>query len=268
MGTTGDAWEARSGMRAVDVLSTRELFGLEVVAEGAGVVTKALTQALDAGEQCDVAFLNAHAVNVAARDPEFARALGRCLLLNDGVGIDVASRWVHREPFPENLNGTDFVPGFLAAVERPLRLYLLGGRPGVAEAAAQTLARVAPQHTVVGTAHGFFEQDAADGVVRAVASARADVLLVAMGNPVQEKFVDRHRDALGVPVTFSVGALLDFLGGRVERAPGWLRGARSEWVWRLVQEPRRMWRRYLVGNVVFLLRVVRQSRTVVASRRD
>ncbi len=255
-GTAEHAGRESRGVKAVDVLATRDLFGHAVVAEGGDALVKVFTQVLDVGERCDVAFLNAHASNVAARDPEFSRVLNGFVLLNDGLGVDLASRWAHGESFPENLNGTDFVPRFLASVDRPLRIHLLGGRPGVAEAAARKLALVAPQHVVVGTRHGYFSQREAARVVEEVSRSRADVLLVAMGNPVQEKFVHQHRDALGVPLTFSVGALLDFLAGGVDRAPDWVQWARSEWAWRLAQEPRRLWRRYLVGNAVFLLRTV------------
>ncbi|WP_319804479.1 WecB/TagA/CpsF family glycosyltransferase [Nocardioides malaquae] len=241
-------------------LPVRDVMGVEVVAVPAADVVAHLARALDEGRRLAVAFLNAHASNVAASQPRFARALDEALVLNDGVGVDLASRRLHGSPFPENLNGTDFVPRLLAELVEPRRLFLLGGRPGVAEAAAEVLAQRAPQHRVVGTRDGYFTDDEAAAVAAEVAASGAEVVLVAMGNPRQELFVAEHGAATGATLLLSVGALLDFLSGRVERAPARVQRWRLEWVYRLALEPGRMWRRYLVGNVRFLLRLARTPR--------
>lgn len=247
--------------QARESLPVRDVMGVDVVAASAGTVVDHLAAALHARRRVAVAFLNAHASNVAAHDPAFARALDAALVLNDGVGVDLASRWVHGASFPENLNGTDFVPRLLADLEEPRRLFLLGGKPGVAEAAAQALGRLAPQHVVVGVRHGYFADGEAAGVAAEVAATGAEIVLVAMGNPRQELFVAEHGAATGATLLLSVGALLDFLSGQVERAPEWMQKWRVEWVYRLALEPGRMWRRYLVGNAQFLLRLARTARS-------
>lgn len=241
-------------------LPLRDILGVPVVAAPGDEVVAHLAGELAAGRRTEVAFLNAHASNLAAADDSFASALRRATVLNDGAGVDLASRHLHGAPFPENLNGTDFVPRLLGGLTQPRRVFLLGAAPGVAEAAAEELARLCPQHRVVGVHHGFFADHEASAVARRVAQAQAEVLLVAMGNPRQELFVAEHGAATGAILLVSVGALLDFLSGRVERAPRWVRRLRLEWVYRLAIEPRRMWRRYLVGNVRFLVALARVRR--------
>lgn len=241
-------------------LPVRDVMGIGVVAATTGEVVAHLAQELTDGRRAQVAFLNAHASNLAATQPEFAAALRGATVLNDGIGVDLASRWQHGAPFPDNLNGTDFVPRLLAELSEPRRLFLLGGAPGVAEEAAAVLQRFAPQHRVVGVHHGYFAPTASADVAAQVAASGAEVLLVAMGNPRQELFVADHGEATGALLLVSVGALLDFLAGRVSRAPGWVQRLRLEWVHRLLLEPSRLWRRYLVGNAVFLTRLVRQPR--------
>lgn len=242
-------------------LAVRDIMGVEVVVATSDDVVDRLAQALDEGPAAQVAFLNSHASNLAAQDPAFAKVLRDCMVLNDGIGVDLASRRLHAAPFPENLNGTDFVPKLLAELTVPRRIYLLGGEAGVAERAAEAITQTAPHHQVVGVRNGFFDVADERGVANAIAAVRAEVVLVALGNPKQELFVAEHAVAMGAPLVISVGALLDFLSGRVRRAPEWMQRWRLEWIFRLALEPGRMWRRYLVGNVRFLLRLARTPKT-------
>jgi len=203
-----------------------------------------------------VAFANAHCINVAARRADYRAALAGFLVLPDGIGVDIASRWLHGATFPDNLNGTDFVPRLLETAEGPWRVALLGGEPGVAEAAAARFAARFPQHRFHAVRDGFFAPGTeTDGVLAALREWRADLLLVATGVPRQELFIAAHVGAREAPVALGVGALLDFTAGRVSRAPEAVRVLRAEWLWRLAQEPRRLFARYLLGNPQFLARV-------------
>lgn len=172
-------------------------------------------------------------------------------IVNDGIGMDLGARLVHGRRFAGNLNGTDLLPALCASAPRPLRFFLLGGRPGVAEAAARTLRGKHGQH-VVGLADGYEGRAAAGAALPAmIRDSRADVLLVAFGNPLQEEWILQHADATGVPLVFGVGALLDFLAGNARRAPPWVRRCRMEWLYRLSREPRRLLRRYSWDLLVF-----------------
>ncbi|UVK43717.1 WecB/TagA/CpsF family glycosyltransferase [Mesorhizobium sp. AR07] len=206
-----------------------------------------------------VSFLNAHNANIAYTEPVFAEALDDFLILPDGIGVDLAAKLLYGTPFPDNLNGTDFVPAFLQASTAPLTVGLLGATRANAEAASVKLAALAVQHRFVVIHDGFFSAAEEAGVIDRIEDLRPDVLLVAMGVPRQELWIARHIDARHCTLPIAVGALLDFLSGAVPRAPLWMRQLRLEWLFRLAVEPSRLWRRYVVGNPLFLLRVVRQK---------
>ena len=209
-------------------------------------------------EQAAIAFANAHGLNVASENAEFREALQNSRVFNDGIGVDIASRLLYGSPFPENLNGTDFGPSYLRATRHRYRIFLLGAKPGTAERAAQRLSALCPQHAFVGCHHGHFETGELGEIIDLVRHSKADVLLVAMGNPKQELFIHKHLAATGCVVGMGVGALFDFLAGNVPRAKPWIQRWRLEWVYRLAQEPQRLARRYLVGNPLFLMRIARQ----------
>ncbi|MGH6825804.1 WecB/TagA/CpsF family glycosyltransferase [Methyloceanibacter sp.] len=205
-----------------------------------------------------VAFANAHTLNVAAGNPAFRLALQNALVFNDGLGVDIASRILYGSAFPENLNGTDFVPNYLRRTKHRYRIYLLGAKPGIAERAAHRLSASYPQHTIVGCHHGHFDAAETSKIAELIRRSKADIVLVAMGNPKQELFIKNHLAATSCALGIGVGALFDFVAGDVPRAPLWVQGSRLEWVYRLLQEPSRLAGRYLIGNPLFLMRIFGQ----------
>jgi len=171
--------------------------------------------------------------------------LSSFLVLNDGVAVDVARRLLSGSPFPANLNGTDFIPALLDRVPAGSRTFLFGGRPEVvAEASGILEARHAIEICGHRSGFGYDEEE----VVAAINASRADIILVALGNPRQERWIADNRARLDAPLLIGVGALLDFVSGAIPRAPMWLRRARLEWLYRLVLEPRRLVRRYTVDT--------------------
>jgi alpha-1,3-mannosyltransferase len=206
-----------------------------------------------------VAFANAHALNIAAIDETFCAVLKRCLVMNDGIGVDAASQILFGARFPQNLNGTDFTPYYLQNTRNTYRIFFLGSSSGVAErAAARLMAMCGGRHQIAGCQNGYSRAGDTMGIVAKIAASGADVLLVAMGNPLQELWLADHLETTGCRLGIGVGALFDFLSGDVSRAPNWVRAARLEWCYRLAREPGRLWRRYIVGNPVFLMRVLGQ----------
>jgi alpha-1,3-mannosyltransferase len=203
-----------------------------------------------------VGFCNAHTVNLAAHDEQLVDALRTFLVLNDGVGVDLASRLLYGRPFPDNLVGTDFVPRLLDASQHELTIFLLGSAEGVANKAAAALQKRYPRHRIVGTHHGFFTDAEGDRIVRAIASASPDLILIGMGQPRQELWA-REKLAQLPAVTMCVGAFLEFTAGTVRRAPLWMRSVGLEWLFRLALEPRRLGHRYVRGNLEFVARLLR-----------
>ncbi len=180
-------------------------------------------------------------------------------VLPDGIGLQIGCR-MRGLALAANVNGTDLFPRLCERAARDgLSLFLLGARPGVAEAVADNMRRRYPELIVAGARHGYFAPSEESDLIARINASGARILLVAFGVPRQELWLAEHRDRLRPPVRMGVGGLFDFYSGRIPRAPLWLREIGLEWTWRLAQEPGRMWRRYLLGNPLFLYRVWRQA---------
>lgn len=246
--------------------------GLEIPYTSRAKAIAAIDRSLEGAGQIRVAFCNANTMLQALTSSDYARDFRHFLVLNDGVGVDICSKILNGRRFAENLNGTDFTPAFLRETRHSLRIFLLGGRPGVAEEAAAKFAADHPRHTIVGTHDGYFEDERAVEIIGEINRSGADLVLVAFGNPRQERFVAAHAGDIAAPVILMVGALFDFTAGRVVRAPALIRALRAEWVFRLAQEPRRLGRRYTIDVVRFLVTVMqlrsrRKAAPTVVQRR-
>ena len=206
---------------------------------------------------------NVDHVVLAERDLDFRAAYAAAALsLADGQPVVWASHLLGH-PVPEKVSGSDLVwPLMERAAARGWRVFLLGAGPGVAEEAARRL-RERPGVNVAGTAAPFLTARGGDGegaaeAAAAIRAARPHLVLVAFGAPKQELWMSRNAGALAPAVLLGVGASVDFLAGRVRRAPRWISRAGLEWLWRLLKEPRRLWRRYLVDDPGFVLILGRQ----------
>lgn len=202
-----------------------------------------------------VFYVNVHSVNVAADDQEYGRLLESAdIVYCDGTGVRVAARCLG-ETIPERMTGADWIHDLARlCVTHDHSIYLLGGAPGSAAAAARRLQRHYPGLRILGTHDGFGLNEETVGTIRDLGP---DILLVGMGTPRQERWISEHRAELGVPVTWAVGALFDFVSGRLRRGPRWMTDHGLEWLCRLAVEPKKLWRRYLIGNPRFLWRVLR-----------
>jgi len=207
---------------------------------------------------------NVDHVVVAERSPEFREACAAAgLSLADGMPLLWAARLLGR-PLPEKVSGSDLVlPLCERAAARGWRVYLLGAGPGIAEEAARRL-RQRIGIEVVGTASPRIRIDGSPDdtaeALEGIRAARPDLLLLAFGAPKQEIWAYRHREALGRVVTVGVGASLDFIAGTLRRAPRWMSRIGLEWLFRLLSEPRRLWKRYLIDDPWFAVVVWRTWR--------
>jgi exopolysaccharide biosynthesis WecB/TagA/CpsF family protein len=215
----------------------------------------AIVALVAARNKASVFFLNADCLYKARRDTEYRLVLEAAdLVLPDGIGIRLATR-VFGATMRDNCNGTDLSPRVLReAAARGWSVYFLGGRDGVAAKAAENARRQFPPLKVAGTSSGYFEDDR--DVVRAVNEAAPDILFVAMGVPLQEKWTFKNRPLINAPLVLGVGAFLDYLSGTIPRAPRWMRKARIEWLWRIFIDPKRMVKRYVVDGFCFLIYTV------------
>lgn len=216
-----------------------------------------IVAALDGPTPLCVAFCNAHTAKLAFDRPAYADTLRSMLVLNDGVGMDLAARALGYGPFPDNLNGTDFVPALLQTCPRPLSLFLLGAKADVLRRAEAAIAQRYPRHRIVGAHDGYFADVDLPVVADAIVARQPDMVLCAMGNPRQEAVIAALAGRDAARVLIGVGALFDFLAEAVPRAPVWVRRLRMEFLYRLAQEPRRLGRRYTIEIVEFLAAIAR-----------
>lgn len=207
-----------------------------------------------------VSFVNANNLNAYVEHAEYRRALlASDFILPDGIGVKIAARMT-KQALKQNLNGTDLFPLLmrsLTAIQGSI--FLLGAEPKILERAAASIRQHFPDVQIAGMRDGYFHKADEPEIARQINDSGADVVIVGMGTPRQELWMQRNAPALRVSAIFCLGGLLDFLGGKNHRAPMWMRQAGLEWVYRIIQEPRRMWRRYVIGNPVFLWRVWRHG---------
>lgn len=237
-------------------METKILFGIVFIDEQPEVIIRHLDALVEQKRKRFVSFVNAHTVNCSRKNEKYKEFLNRTLVLNDGVGVSLASKWVYGSDFKHNFVGTDFVPYYLAQTVRDLRIYLLGAQEHVVAATAAIIEERYPRHRVVGCRNGFFDQCEEERIRQEIEDAKPDILLLGMGNPRQELWWERNGDALSAPVAMGVGALFDYMSGAVPRAPRWVLALRSEWLFRLLVEPRRLWTRYVIGNITFLFALI------------
>lgn len=224
-------------------------------------VVQLLLGRLQQGVSTGVCFPDMSTLNLAAEQPHFRRLLQtRMLVFNDGAGLAWAARRQGR-PLPANLNGTDLVPQLLQAAPAGTAVFLLGARPGVAARAQQSLAERFGHLRFVGSHHGYLDAAAEAQVIAQLRALRPQVVLVAMGNPLQVEFIDRHLDdpQLAGTLFLAVGGQLDYYGGTLKRAPQAWRQARLEWLYIVLQQPYKA-RRYLLGIPQFLTRCLLAER--------
>ena len=206
---------------------------------------------------------NAHCLNLCYEDPALRGFLnGADVVFCDGAGVMLAARLLGRR-IPERITYADWAWRLAAFAEAEgFSLYLLGARPGVAEEAARRLRARHPGLEIVGVHHGFFDRAAGslenEAVLAEINAARPDILVVGLGMPIQEYWLMENQNGLDAGVLLTGGAVFDYVSGGLRRGPRLLTDNGFEWLARLLVEPRRLWRRYLLGNPLFLLRVLRQ----------
>ena len=247
---------ATSIMRPV-IADLREIMGLQYWDVDLTQVARFLVSSAMADKRLQVYFVNAHCVNVAARNPGYAQILKSSpFLFADGAGMALAAR-VTGKKLSHNVNGTDLFPELCAiAAALSVPVAFLGARPGIAAACATQMQQKHPGLEVAWVADGYLKQEEEESRLQELNASGARILFIAKGVPEQELWISTHAARLSAPVVLGVGALFDFYSGAIPRAPLYLRKLRLEWLYRLWCEPRRLFRRYVLGNPEFIMRVL------------
>ena len=251
-----------SGCPAVDPARPRAvLFGVPVDALDMPATVDVVQAFLACGAPHQHVCLNAAKVVELDSDPALVRAVSQCDLISvDGQAVVWAARLLGR-PVPERVAGIDLFVELLGRAEADgTPVYLLGARAEVVRRLVAVVSDRWPGLVVAGARSGFWTPEQEPAVVADVAASGAKLLFVALPSPRKELFLEQHATALGVPFRMGVGGSFDVLAGVTRRAPMWAQRSGLEWAFRLLQEPRRMARRYLVGNASFVWLTLRQRR--------
>ena len=211
-------------------------------------------------KRCTVCFSNPYIIIESIKNNELRQYINESdFVVADGVGIILASKLLG-ELIPERVTGTDFMY-YLSELSsrKSYKLYFLGAHPGVADITARNLTKMYSGLKIEGTQHGYFNEEDEKRIIEDIKEKKPDILIVCLGVPKQELWIKKHKDELGVPVIFGNGAAFDFVAGCFKRAPIWMQKCGLEWFFRLIQEPKRLWKRYLIGNIYFLFLVVKQK---------
>lgn len=240
------------------------ILGVDIIDATLDEAVGALAQEIevyDGNTSRSVYFVNAHTLNLASENPQYRQTLARGdYVFGDGTGVRWAARLLHSRRLRDNVNGTDLVPRLFAATAgRGYRYYLLGAMPEVIERAARRCKALFPGWTFAGCHHGYLDLEAERRVVDEINALHCQMLLVGMGNPLQEAFIARNRGRLRVPLLLGTGGLFTYWSGDLQRAPAWVRRAGSEWLYLMLVQPHKF-KRYALGNPLFLGRVARSRR--------
>jgi len=200
-----------------------------------------------------IAVVNAAKIVAMRTDPALARSVRSADLIGaDGVPVVWASRLLG-DPLPGRVNGTDLMDRLLErANARGYGVFFFGAAPEVLARVLERMRRDFPGVRIAGSQHGYFGVAEERAIAERIRASAADIVFIAFGTPKKELWVSRYLEAMGVPVVHGVGGSFDVLAGLIPRAPRWMQRGGLEWLFRLLQEPRRMWRRYLVTNTRFV----------------
>lgn len=232
------------------------LFGLKVNNTSMAETVDWITNKQTKKNRTKIAFfVNAHSINLSISNIKFCDQLTEAdALFADGSGMRLAAKKAGYL-LKDNNNGTDMLPHLCTrCIKNGQSIYLLGALPGVAQKAANELINKFPGLNIAGTEHGYTDMSHSEKIIEAINNSGCDVLLVAMGSPIQEKWLLEHREQLQCKTALAVGGLFDFYSGEISRAPMCLRELGMEWIWRLIQEPRNKFSRYVIGPPLFLYR--------------
>lgn len=239
------------------------LFGIEFDNCSMQEAIHLIEQAIKQKKPSLVVTPNAQHINIVKKDKEFKKICNEAsLVFPDSVPLIWASR-ILGQPLKERVAGSDILPTFCKIVARKkYKIFLLGAEPGVAKKAAKILESKNPGLVISDTySPPFgFERDERENlkIIKMINTCKPDVLFVGLGTPKQEKWSWNYKDKMSVPVIICVGATFDFIAQKSNRAPYWMQKSGLEWFHRLCQEPRRLWKRYLIGNIIFILYVIKE----------
>lgn len=232
--------------------SDQKLFGIPIAPAVMEQAVSSVNEAIHRRKTLHIGVVNAAKIVKMRHDEELRDAvLQSNVIFADGMSVVWASRILGR-PLPERIAGIDLMHQIMVAANaHSYRVYCLGAKPEVLSSVCDIFSREYPNAIIAGSHDGYFSDEEAEHVANDIRDARADVLFVAITSPKKERFMAKWADTMNVPVIHGVGGSFDVVAGVVERAPESWQKSGFEWLYRVKQEPGRLWKRYLVTNILF-----------------
>lgn len=243
--------------------STIDILGVRVGTQPVNKLISFIADSIDHGDRAIIAYVNIHTINLSRKYPWFRKYLNQASKTYcDGYGVKLGA-FLLGYYIPERYTAPDWLPALISTcAANHYTLFFLGARPGVAEKAARELTRNHPGLQKISTHHGYFDTtpNSPDtmNVIQMINSVGADILVLGLGTPSQEKWLTENWEHLNCRVAMPVGAALDYIAKAAWRAPHWMTDHGFEWLGRLIAHPRRFWKRYLFGIPSFYYNVLRQ----------
>lgn len=242
--------------------ASTELLGCRIDALTMSETVDRIEQIIRNGPPSQHVVVNAAKVVMMRHDDRLMGIIRSCALVNaDGQAIVWAASLL-KKPLPERVAGIDLMLALLKLAEqKKYKVFFLGARDEVLQQFLKNITEQFPGIQVAGFRNGYFNETENEAVVRQIRQTSPDILFVGISSPKKEFWLAENLNALNVPLAMGVGGSFDVLAGKVRRAPVWMQRTGFEWLYRVLQEPRRMWKRYLVGNTIFIGLVAKEFLT-------
>jgi N-acetylglucosaminyldiphosphoundecaprenol N-acetyl-beta-D-mannosaminyltransferase len=229
------------------------IFGIEIHPLRRSAFLSIIKSSIDSGSRITQVGVNSATVNELVRNPEFRQAINDADLVHiDGMSVVWALRHLGHK-VPERIATPDLADDILKLAETEnYSIFLLGAKEQIIEACRINLGNKFPSLKIVGSQHGYFKPEEEDAIVERINYSQPDILYIGMSSPKKELFFEKYKGHLKTKYILGVGGYFDIVSGHLRRAPKWMQDRGLEWLFRLIQEPRRMWKRYLIGINQFL----------------
>lgn len=238
---------------------TTKIFDVNIACIDLEGLLKIVSGWVKEGKRRTIYYVNANSLNIVYKNDKFSRILNKSdLVIADGIGAVWGSKILGGCDL-QKLTTVDFYPQlFELFSELETSIYILAGRSGVARKAVLELEKNYPKITFLGCADGYFIEKSENNVLQEIKKEKPKILFVGMGTPKQEYWVNNNQDAFPPMLVWSVGALFDYIAGCEKEVPEYLRKINLEWFWRLIMDFSGKWHRYLLGNPLFIFRIMRE----------
>lgn len=236
-----------------------KIFGIELIVKPKTELIKLIISKIKESKKNKFCYLDANHINLALKDKKYLDILNKNTInYPAGVGIILASKILFKNPIYENTSTLNIIDNiFYECQKNNWSIYLLGAKKEIVKKAVLNIKYKYPQINISGFHHGYFENS--EEIIKDINNKQPKILFVSMGPPKQEIWVNNNFKQLNVDNIWFVGALFDVLSKQHPRAPLWIQNIWMEWLYRLILEPKRLWKRYLIGNIIFLFNILKQK---------